>query len=158
MFCAECGKTLSPNDKFCSGCSTRVPVQTVPETYHQIPQRHNAQDAVRPQRVQTPPPVQEQARYCGNCGQRMGPGDRFCLKCGGQAGGAPGYGVPAQPQKKKSSKMKIWGIVLVVLQCLVVLGSLDEMASMDIFELLGYLMIGIIGVILLIRDHQKNKN
>lgn len=53
--------------------------------------------------------------------------------------------------------MKIWGIVLVVLQVIVAAMSLDELAYMAIPELLGFFMIGIIGVILLIRDHRKNR-
>lgn len=163
MFCSECGKQLNPGDKFCSGCGTRAPAQEVSASYNYVPQKHNAQDVVRPQAVPTAAPVRETVRFCMGCGQKMAPQDQFCMNCGWHAGdsvqaqpvrtAAPS----AQPEKKKAGKGKIWGIVLVVLQVLVLLGSMDELASMQISELLGFVTPGIIGVILLIRDHHKNK-
>ena len=82
------------------------------------------------------------------------------MNCGWKAGsthGAPKATKPARPAKKKASRMKIWGIILVVLQVTVVAMSLEDLAYMAIPELLGFFMIGIIGVILLIRDRRKNR-
>lgn len=167
MFCSECGKQLNHGDKFCSVCGTRVPGQEASASYNYVSQKHNAQDVVRPQAVPTAPPVRETGRFCMGCGQKMAPQDQFCMNCGWRAGdsvqaqpvrtAAPVPPSSAQQEKKKAGKGKIWGIVLVVLQVLVLLGSMDELAGMQIFELLGFVTPGIIGVILLIRDHHKNK-
>lgn len=56
--------------------------------------------------------------------------------------------------------MKIAGIVLIVLQALVVLGSLiggKNPFAGGIFEIIGYFLVGIIGVILLVIGIKKNK-
>lgn len=152
MFCAECGRKLNPGDKFCSACGTRVPVS---ESYHAVPSPHNARDVIYRQ-PETPP-----VRRCGGCGRIMDQGDLFCMDCGWKYGDAPRntrqQSGAAKPVKKKSGKMRTWGIILIVLELIAVMGSLEELGSMHPAELLGFLCPGIIGVVLLAKAHNKNK-
>ena len=76
--CGDCGATLSPDDKFCPQCGSRIENSTAAETHHGSPE--------------------SQAIRCGVCGKAVHAGAMFCESCGAsmQSG--------AQPQGRKGEK------------------------------------------------------
>ncbi|MCQ2401541.1 MAG: zinc-ribbon domain-containing protein [Lachnospiraceae bacterium] len=83
-YCRYCGKEISENAVFCSGCGNAVPRQEKPKM-----------EAAQP-------------KFCRNCGNELGPGAKFCKACGCQVGAPIHNGNivtagTAQRNKKKTS-------------------------------------------------------
>lgn len=55
--------------------------------------------------------------------------------------------------------MKIAGIILIILQVVALISKIIQggFAGMSFFALIGYFLMGIIGVILLVVDYKKNQ-
>ena len=55
--------------------------------------------------------------------------------------------------------MKVAGIILIILQVVAVISRIIQggFAGMSFFWLIGYFLVGIIGVILLVVDYKKNQ-
>lgn len=183
MFCGECGKRIPAGVKFCTECGAKVAAVTEPDrmatgsAYSYVPPKKLARDVIYEAAPQNGQPETGPARsaektvFCAHCGSKLQKGDRFCMHCGGSIDTPAGSPVAAQPVnevvpgKQKKSKRRTVAIVLIVLQLIalygsIVNGSLEEMLSdgaAGFFELLGSLLIGIIGVILLVIDRKKQK-
>lgn len=113
--------------------------------------------------------------FCSNCGGSISDDAKFCDHCGAQQSTdsqttATPVEASQQTQKPtKKSKKKIIGIVLICLQAVSILGVVanGEISNLTgyftggvsgIFEMLGFFLPAIIGVVLLVLDHlKKNK-
>ena len=114
--------------------------------------------------------------FCSNCGGNISDNAKFCDHCGEQqitsSQEIPVPRVEAGQQEQtptKKSKKKIIGIVLICLQAVSILGVVanGEISNLTgyftggvsgIFEMLGFFLPAIIGVVLLVLDHlKKNK-
>ncbi len=125
--------------------------------------------------------------FCRNCGKEIPENVKFCNYCGavqnnrsaqntqsnsrtyGQQQAAahsqPEYTVPHSSNVKKKNTKKKVGIVLVCLQLLMLIGGISSGTVLvmlvsgpaGLFELLGYCLPGIIGVILIYKANKKEK-
>lgn len=124
--------------------------------------------------------------FCRNCGKEIPNNTNFCNYCGAAQNSSSAkntqadhqvYGQqstvhsqpvntdPHSPQSKKSSTKKKVGMVLVCLQILMLIGGISSgkvlvmllSGPAGFFELLGYCLIGIIGVILIYKENKKKK-
>ena len=114
--------------------------------------------------------------YCKNCGKKIEDNVKFCSYCGGENNTTNVNLVDATVTDKivkeqnpvKKSKRKIIGIVLLCLQAISILGIVanGELSNLTgyftgglngIFEMLGFFLPAIIGIILLALDYMKKK-
>lgn len=113
--------------------------------------------------------------FCSNCGGNISEDAKFCDHCGAQqiasSQETPAPCAEAGQQEQsptKKSKKKIIGIVLLCLQAVSILGIVanGEVANLTsyftggvsgIFEMLGFFLPTIIGVVLLVLDHLRKK-
>lgn len=123
--------------------------------------------------------------FCKNCGKEIPENTNFCNYCGaalnngaaqntqpnsrtyGQqqstAHSQPVNTAPHSPSSKKSSTKKKVGMVLVCLQILMLIGGISSgtvvgmllSGPAGLFELLGYCVVGIVGVILIYKENKK---
>ena len=113
--------------------------------------------------------------FCSNCGKQIPDNTKFCNHCGAQQTvssqpAATSYIEAEQQEQKpaKKSKRKIIGIVLLCLQVVSILGIVanGELSNLTgyftggisgIFEMLGFFLPAIVGIILLALDCLKKK-
>ena len=111
--------------------------------------------------------------FCSNCGKQIPDNTKFCNHCGAQQ--VTSSQVTTAPRAEegqseqnttKKSKKKIIGIVLLCLQAVSILGIVanGEIANLTsyftggvsgIFEMLGFFLPAIIGIVLIVLDHLK---
>lgn len=126
--------------------------------------------------------------FCTNCGKEIPENVKFCNYCGtaqnnesaqntqsnprtyGQQQSAthsePVHTAPHSSNSKKNNTKKKVGIVLVCLQILVLIGGISSGTVLvmlvsgpaGFFELIGYCLPGIIGVVLIYKANKKIKN
>lgn len=114
--------------------------------------------------------------FCNNCGKEMAENAKFCSYCGNENNVTNTNGVDVtvadaivkEQKPVKKSKRKIIGIVLLCLQVISILGIVGngKISNLTgyftggisgIFEMLGFFLPTIIGVILLALDYLKKK-
>lgn len=162
MFCRNCGSRLEAEDKFCVSCGTpaRKPDPAGEGSYGFVPPKHIAREAITPTPDPVPKPPKETAVFCAGCGREMAKNAKFCLNCGTAA-----YGCAPQPQpqaeKPRKRTMRTVAIVLLILQLIALPGLLEDgiltiRGAADFFEMLGYFLPAVIGIVLLVQDKKKN--
>ncbi len=111
--------------------------------------------------------------FCPNCGNKLPDGTKFCSSCGTQLTDTPSTTQPSAPvyqqpsadtAKPKSKKgLKIAGWILVAMDLIVLIDELTKGTFMDRWHdgnrswYVAFFLIGIIGVILLIKAYKKEK-
>ena len=113
--------------------------------------------------------------FCSNCGKQIPDNTKFCNHCGApqvtnsQSTPAPCVNAEQPDQKPAKTRTKtIIGIILICLQCVAIYGRMSDGKSTNLadyfpsgaagfFEILGFLLMGIIGVVLLVWDFVQKK-
>lgn len=113
--------------------------------------------------------------FCSKCGGNISADAKFCDHCGAQqVAGSQATPMPCaeagqrEQTSVKKSKKKIIGIVLLCLQAVSIFGIVanGEIANLTsyftgdasgIFEMLGFFLPAIVGVVLLVLDYLKKK-
>ena len=113
--------------------------------------------------------------FCSNCGGSISDDAKFCDHCGtkqsadSQVAATPVEASQQAQKPAKRSKRKIIGIVLLCLQAVSILGiaANGELSNLTgyftngiggIFEMLGFFLPTIIGIVLLVLDYLKKRN
>lgn len=80
VICPDCGKEV-PKAKFCKNCGAYIENIDEPVQIEATPEVL-IEDSVKEPVVENPPQIQENIKYCSNCGYKLTGDFNFCPNCG----------------------------------------------------------------------------